>query len=174
MSSKYELLDECIDVGGHTLYRIRALRSFSYIKTGDLGGFVESTWANLSHIDYCWVYDDAQVYDGSQIRRNAQVRGTARVFGGAVVLGRAQIYENATVSGWVEVSGDAHVYGDAHVSGKVTIAGKSHICGDAYLSAIVPDMRINTRIDHGAWTHGMILDYKEYLLSPTLEKKRIT
>lgn len=50
---KYELTEETKFVYGHTLYRIRAVRSFTLsssekIAKGDLGGFVEKE-NNLSH-----------------------------------------------------------------------------------------------------------------------------
>jgi hypothetical protein len=47
MNDKYELTDETIDVLGNTLHRIKALKNFSDIHKGDLGGFVESE-ENLS------------------------------------------------------------------------------------------------------------------------------
>ena len=43
---KYELTDETIEISGHTLYRIRALRSFGVIETGQLGGFIEKEEAD--------------------------------------------------------------------------------------------------------------------------------
>ena len=39
---KYELTEETKVIGGKTLFRIRALRSFGGIKAGDLGGFIEN------------------------------------------------------------------------------------------------------------------------------------
>lgn len=51
MEKKYILTDETIKVNGKTLYRIKALREFSNVKAGDLGGFVESE-SNLSHDGY--------------------------------------------------------------------------------------------------------------------------
>ena len=44
---KYELTNETKQVDDVTLYRIRALKDFADVKTGDLGGWVQST-ANLS------------------------------------------------------------------------------------------------------------------------------
>ena len=66
---KYELTDETIEVNGHTLHRIRALKDFrltgvlpagmsSTVKAGDQGGFIESE-DNLSHLGKCWVFNDA-------------------------------------------------------------------------------------------------------------------
>lgn len=60
---KYELAKETRIVGNHTLYRIRALRSFSDVKEGDLGGWIEKE-ENLPHEGNRWVFDKARVYGG--------------------------------------------------------------------------------------------------------------
>ena len=75
---KYELTDDTITVGGRILHRIKALKSFSDVEEGDLGGYVEKE--NLSQIGNAWVYGDARVSG------NAQVSGendytTAKGFG---------------------------------------------------------------------------------------------
>lgn len=62
MKKKYRLLkDDTVVVNNKTLYRIEALRDFSNIKKGDLGGYVEKE-NNLSHNGCCWIYDNAKVY----------------------------------------------------------------------------------------------------------------
>ena len=45
---KYELTDETIDVDGHILHRIKAIRDFDNVKVGELGGYIEKE-SNLSH-----------------------------------------------------------------------------------------------------------------------------
>ena len=63
MKKKYELLkNDTIDVNGHTLYRIKALKDFGNVKKGDLGGYIEKE-DNLRHYGNCWVYNDAKVYE---------------------------------------------------------------------------------------------------------------
>ena len=105
--NKYELTDQTIKVGDHTLYRIRALVNIcDDVKEGDLGGYVELE-TNLSNIGQCWVYGDAWVYG------NAQVCGNARVYGNAWVYGDALVYGDARVCGDAQVCGDARVYGNA-------------------------------------------------------------
>ena len=68
---KYELTDEKIDVDGHTLYRIRALKDFGGIKAGELGGFIEDE-KNLAQEGKAWVgthepiiyfFDNSMVYN---------------------------------------------------------------------------------------------------------------
>ena len=103
---KYELTKETLTYFGKTLYRIKALKDFSNVKKGDLGGFVESE-DNLSQTGNAWVFGDAKVY------------GDAKVSGNAWVHENAKVYENAWVYGDAQVYGNAQVYGDAKVSYKV-------------------------------------------------------
>ena len=75
MSKKYELTDETMEWGGHTLHRIKALRDFNYVKAGDLGGWVESE-DNLSQYEKCWLYDNARVCDNAIVCNNARIYDT--------------------------------------------------------------------------------------------------
>lgn len=96
--NKYELLqDDKIEVGGRTLYRIRALKDFKDVKAGDLGSYIEGE-KNLSQDGDCWVY------------------GNARVFGNARVCGNAYVFDNACVCGNAKVFDRAEVYGSAKIS----------------------------------------------------------
>lgn len=71
--NKYEMLyDDKIEIGSHTLYRIRALKNFGTVKAGDIGGYIEKE-ENLSHEGTCWVYDNARVCE------NARVCGDAKI-----------------------------------------------------------------------------------------------
>ena len=95
---------------GTKLYRIKALRNFSDVEVGTLGGYIEKE-DNLSHEGNAWVYEDARVYG------NAQVSGDAWVFG------NAWVYEDALVAGNAQVFGDARVYEDAQVFGNAQVSG---------------------------------------------------
>ena len=66
---KYELTEETKVIGGKTLFRIRALRSFGGIKAGDLGGFIENE-RNLSHGGNAWVGGNARVGGDGLINSN--------------------------------------------------------------------------------------------------------
>ena len=100
MMKKYELTDDTITVEGRTLHRIKALKSFSNVEEGGLGGYVEKE-DNLDQRGDAWVYGDARVSG------DAQVSGDAWVYGDA------------------QVSGDAWVYGDARVSGNARVSGEN-------------------------------------------------
>ena len=83
---KYELTNETIEVKGHILHRIR------HLKTGELGGWVESE-ENLSQEGYGWVYSDAQVYG------NARVCGDVLISGNARLWGNIKVYDDPQGSG---------------------------------------------------------------------------
>ena len=76
---KYELTEETVTVYGKTLYRIRAVRDFGSVKTGEFGGYIEKE-ENLSHFGDAWVSGEARV------------SGDARVFGNAWVYGNAEVF----------------------------------------------------------------------------------
>jgi len=87
---KYELTTECKEFLGRKLYRIKALTSFSDVKEGDLGGWIEKE-ENLSQEGNTWVYGNATVYG------NAMVYGNATVYDNATVCGNAMVYGNAEI-----------------------------------------------------------------------------
>lgn len=136
MSKKYEFTDETIKVDGHTLHRIRAVRCFSDVKAGDLGGWIEKEH-NLSHEDHAWVYDEVKVYGNARVIDDARVWGCAKVYDNALIEGRArvynhaQVYNDASVSRNAEVGGNAMVYGNANISGGTEITGDAEVCGHA-------------------------------------------
>lgn len=63
---KYELTEETFTVYGKTLYRIRAVRDFGSVKTGEFGGYIEKE-ENLSHSGNAWIYDDAEVSGNAEV-----------------------------------------------------------------------------------------------------------
>ena len=77
---KYELTDDTITVEGRTLHRIKALKSFSNVEEGGLGGYVEKE-DNLDQRGDAWVYGDAQVSGDAWVYGDARVSGNARVSG---------------------------------------------------------------------------------------------
>ena len=132
MEKKYELIPS--DKEG--LYRIKALKDFNDVKNGDIGGYVESE-NNLSQLDDCWIYDNAQVCDNAVVIGKAIVCGNARVYcdaqicDNAVVMGDARVYSNAIVMGIAKVCDHARVYGNAQVCGNARIWGYVVIQGNA-------------------------------------------
>ena len=96
--NKYELLqDDKIEVSGHILYRIKALKDFGDVKAGDLGGYIEGE-SNLSQEGTCWVYDNAHVFGGAYVCGDACVCDNARVCGDAHVYNNARVCDNAKIN----------------------------------------------------------------------------
>ncbi len=96
--NKYEMLyEDKIEMGGHTLYRIRALKDFGNVKAGDIGGYIEKE-GNLSQKGICWVYDDARVYDDAWVYGDAKVCDNAKVYDDACVYDHAHICGNAKIN----------------------------------------------------------------------------
>lgn len=112
------------NIDGRTLYRIEALKDFSDVKKGDLGGFVES-FENLSQEGVCWVYDNACVYE------NARVYGDALIYAYAKIYESAEIYQDALISGNAQIFGMAEIHGHASIYGFSLISGSVDICGYA-------------------------------------------
>jgi cytoskeletal protein CcmA (bactofilin family) len=121
---KYVLTNETKEFNNVTLYRIKALKDFSDVKVGDIGGYIMSE-DNLSHHDDAWVSGDARVYG------KAHVSGDARVYGDAWVSGNARVYDNARVYGKSHVYGKAHVYGKSRVYGDAWVYDNARVYGDA-------------------------------------------
>jgi UDP-3-O-[3-hydroxymyristoyl] glucosamine N-acyltransferase len=122
-NKKYKLIKS--DKSG--LYRIKALKDFTDVKIGDIGGYVESE-DNLSHEGSCWVYNDAQMFG------NATMSGNAFMFGNAVMSGKAQMFGNATMSGNAVMFGYAQMSGNARISGNACMFGNARIFGNAVMS----------------------------------------
>lgn len=77
--NKYEMLHEDkIEIGSHTLYRIRALKDFGDVKAGDIGGYIEKE-ENLSQEGTCWIYDNAWVRGNAKVYGNAKISKTTDV-----------------------------------------------------------------------------------------------
>jgi len=133
---KYKLTDKTKVVNGHTLCRIQALKDFSDVKKGDLGGWVEKE-ENLSQYGKCWihneacVYDCACVHDDAKISDNAIIYDNARVYNNASVLGLARVYNNSRISGDAIVLGYASVSGHAWISCSAFISDNASISGYA-------------------------------------------
>lgn len=155
-SKKYEMIKD------NGRYRIKALRNFADIETGDIGGFVYSS-TNLSHTGDCWIYDDAFVTDHAIVSGNAKIRGSAIIKHDAIVTDNAvvcddavitghsnvsgnakicdsahiedhaQVYDNAVVRGEVKATDDAHVYENAEICGVCKIADTAHVHGNTKL-----------------------------------------
>lgn len=121
-NDKYETTGEIRETpSGVTVWRIRARKSFGWVKKGELGGFIENE-ENLSTQDKAWV------------RNNACVFGRALIFGDALVSDRATVYDRALVCDQAQVTGLSSVFEDAKVSGEACISGAAKVSGCAVVA----------------------------------------
>ena len=142
---KYELTDITRQQNGRTLYKIRALKGFSDVMSGDLGGWVQSE-KNLSQSGDCWIYDEAYAMDMARIKddavlknkaaayEHAQVMDSARVVDTAEVLGHSKIYEKALISCDCRVFGEAEVFGNTIMRDTAKAHKNAWVYGDVVLS----------------------------------------
>lgn len=126
MEKKYEFSEETLEVADHILHRIVALKDFSDVKKGDLGGFIEKE-INLSHDGNCWIYNNAKAFN------NAKVYGDAVIYNEAIIRDSAHVYDNMRAFNRVNISGNARVYGNAVLSGNAVISDRANVYGNAWI-----------------------------------------
>ena len=114
------------------LYRLQAIRDFSDVKRGNLGGYV-SSYCNLSHKGDCWIYDEVLVTKNAKVSENAKIFGNAhiddnaRVYGDVIIYQHAYIFNNAKVYGNAVISGNAQIFENAQVYGDAIISGNTKV-----------------------------------------------
>lgn len=100
---KYTLTKESKQVGGITLYRIKALRNLADVQKGELGGWIEKE-SNLSQEGYCWVSGNAMVSGKAVIENDARISGNAQINGDVWVGGNVWICGDLSINGNKEES----------------------------------------------------------------------
>lgn len=135
MQNKYILTNDVIVHCGVKLHRIKALRDFSDVKKGDLGGYIEKE-KNLDHDGECWVADDAKVYNKARVSQNAVISDTAFVFEGAMVLGNAKVKDDSKVFAGAGVLGHVVVTNGSRVSRDTIIRGNRVIDGETIVGGL--------------------------------------
>lgn len=116
----------------HMTVRARRVRQIRHIKTGIVGGYLESEH-NLSHLGTCWVDHNAVVLDSAQVRGHARVTNNAVISGRAVVTGAAEIANYACVRDDAVVSGRAYVGDCCRIAAKSKIGGTAALYGNVYV-----------------------------------------
>lgn len=116
MKKKYELLfEEATSWKGANVYRIRALRDIPThgVKTGDLGGFIESE-DNLNQAGRAWVGGNAKVFNESHIDGDVLVTGEAQI-NNTRLLGRITVDGTCSLSDSLLYGEDLHIMGSCQV-----------------------------------------------------------
>lgn len=91
-------------------YRLRAVKNFSNIHKGDIGGLVKS-YHNLSQKGDCWVYEKASIFENAHISGNAVITGVAIIYGNARVSGTTIIKDNTVICGDTVIDKDIIITG---------------------------------------------------------------
>lgn len=125
---KYELTNEK-RLRATPMYRIRAVRDFGDVKTGDLGGWVNSE-ENLSHDGLCWLYDEATALDHSRVLGNAQMQNHS------LITDYATVCDNALIQDYTEISFRSRVFGNTILQRSSSVSGYAQVGGDVLLSNV--------------------------------------
>lgn len=115
---KYEFTGETMQFEGHTLKRIRYIRSFSQnianeITEGELGGWLEGEH-NLSHDGTCFVSEEAKVFGNAEVIEDAIICNTSVVKDNAKISGSCYLYSKCVVGADTILAGNTTV-GDSHI-----------------------------------------------------------
>ena len=96
---KYELIKESKTIfEGIEIYRIRALKDFSDVRTGDIGGWVCSE-DNLSQYGNCWIFDNAKCLDDARVYNNAKMYDNAIMYDDAIMYDNAILDKDKLLNG---------------------------------------------------------------------------
>lgn len=183
MEKKYQILTDSqhtITYKNRTLHRIQALRDFSDVKKGDIGGWIEKEF-NLSQEGLCWIYNNAKVYDNAEVYNDAKILNRARVYGNAVISDLAylcndiKVYDNARIRGCAIIADVAVIKEKTFVGGKSIVQGESIVCGYATIqeNSIIADTALvkgDTIIHGNAEISGnaVIACTKDYYVSKNI------
>lgn len=176
---KYILTNETFELLGHTLYRIQAVRDFADVKSGDLGGFVEST-SNLSQFGNCWIYDNACVFGNASVSIDAKVKDHAVVYNtytnasgdsrlnrtsvsdSAVVENRAIVRNRAMIKHFAVVSGNAIIENDVQLTGYSFVGYDSIITQlDEYFVVVIDDQTFVYTYSNRMWQNQSFIGNHE-------------
>ena len=139
--NKYEITDIVGYRFKQKVYRIRALKNFSDVKKGDLGGFV-SSYENLSQEDNCWIYDDAVVMENATVITDTKIKGNATIYGKAVVRGNSIVEDSCWIYGESfivdsRISGKCRLYdtrvSNSRLKGYILDILKGSVIQDSYI-----------------------------------------
>ena len=172
---KYELIKESKTMfEGIEIYRIRALKDFSDVRTGDIGGWVCSE-DNLSQNGNCWIYDNAKCLDDARVYYNAKMYDNAIMCDDAIMYDNSRMFNNTIMYNNSRIFNNAKMYDNAMMYNKTRMFSNA-IMGDnaiMYDDAIIGDnakMFDNSRMyDDAIMYDNAILD-KDKLLYGSINK----
>ena len=118
---KYELIKESKTIfEGREIYKIRALKNFSDVRTGDICGWVCSE-DNLSQEGDCWIRGNAKCLDNARVLGNARMHDNAimyddtEMYDNSAMFDKAKMYDNAIMCCKAMMWGNARMYGNTRM-----------------------------------------------------------
>ena len=115
-SRKYELTNISMEFGIKTLYKIRALKNFSDVKKGDLGGWVSSE-NNLSQEGNCWIYDEAKCMDNARMYDDSCMYNYSEMYDSSRMHGDSKMYDSSEMHDSSTMYGNSIMYGNSMMCG---------------------------------------------------------
>ena len=194
-NKKYELTDFTMRFEGRILYRIRALKDFSDVKKGELGGWVQSE-NNLSQEHDCWIYNDgkcmdnaivcddsymcdySKMYNNSRLYNNSmlydysEMRDNSKMFGDSIMLDcsymcdDSKMYDHSSMFGYSEMHGNSKMYG------KSTMLDDSKMFGDSIMYGN-SKMRNNSILKDNEKLYGKLVSKVDKFIEIHSKKGRI-
>ena len=162
---KYKLTNTTIRYMGRKLYRIKALKDFSDVKKGDLGGWVFSK-NNLSQEGDCWIYnnakcmdnarvcDDSCMYDYSVMRNNSCMYDSSRMYDNTRMYDNSEMHEGSKMYNNSIISEHGEMWKNGVLDGDKNLYGKLVSKVDKFIDVINPRQG---RIVTGVLKNGEIL-----------------
>ena len=135
-SRKYELTNITMEFGIKTLYRIRALKDFSDVKRGELGGWVSSE-NNLSQEGNCWIYDEAKcmdnarMYDDSCMYGYSEMYDSSRMHGDSKMYNYSEMHNSSRMYGYSKMYDSSEMHDSSTMYGNSIMYGNSMMCGNS-------------------------------------------
>ena len=120
---KYELTNISMEFEGRTLYRIRALKDFSDVKAGDLGGWV-SNEDNLRQEGNCWIYNNAKCMDSSRIYDNSAMYDNAVMYNSSKMHDFSAMFDDSKMRGRSEMHSCSGMFNDSILKGEEKLYGE--------------------------------------------------
>ena len=157
---------------GIVIYRIRALKDFSDVRTGDVGGWVCS-YGNLSQDGDCWIYDDAKCLDDARVYDNAKMYNNAIMFGNsvmydyAVMLNNSIMYDISKMFNKTKMYDNAMIYDNAIIGDNAKMFDNSRMYDDAI-------MYDNAILDKDKLLYGSINKSYKKIFQYHCEKRLLT
>ena len=135
---KYEMTNITMEYEERTLYRIRALKDFSDVKAGDLGGWVETEY-NLSQEGNCWIYDEAKCMDNARMYHNSAMYNNSvmcdfsEMHGCSEMHNYSAMYDNSRMYNCSAMYHNSRMYNDSKMYNYSTMFDNSAMYNNAVM-----------------------------------------